>query len=102
MSVHNALHTMTDAEFMLETCGRHRNIIEENITFCEKFEGIKEARERNITQLRGELAKLDALEALAKLKWNRHILRCVDPGAGKMCERCEALRKFRAAVEGKR
>lgn len=82
---------ITDAEFMLEYVARERKE-------CEKIKndlhfGVLYSQKRN--------TELDALEALVNLKWDWHNLGCVDSEFGGLCEYCDALRRFRAAMEGK-
>ena len=91
---------MTDAEFVLDLCARHRKIYEENIDFVEKHEGIKEAREENLSHFRGEIAKLNALEALAKLEHFSGVCGCTGYPFNE-CDKHKALRDFRQAMEGK-
>lgn len=102
---------MTDAEFMLAMCAKEKA----GFYFCNKCgyadsEGPDHDKPNSYPKFqcsyravlvqhnKGYIAKLNALEALAKIECRGEC----EPGEiiDKQCARCEALRKFRAAIKG--
>ena len=93
---------MTDAEFMLSHVKQERSMLAMLQSADDPIGVSQELREMD----RKQAAQLDALEALAKIPCH-----CKRPDVTQwsadsatdftmICKRCEALRKFREAMEG--